>query len=212
MNILFSHLSPEYQELKLPLTNGAYWYSKELIESILPKIKTERPFVTINMNGHCADNAIVFIHNNDHPERYEWLRRYKNLILICSKIETLNTIIELLPEAHTIYVPMSIDTTYVKKFKAKRKTKNKCYFGRTATVPKDLPEDVTILGSMDREKALTEVGKYKTVYACGRCLLEAKCLGCKTVNVSRYRGSEELIDNKKIIPILQKFINEIDGV
>ena len=180
MNLYFSHLSQEYLDLHLPRTNGAYWYSKEFVENIIPKIKTNRPFVTINLPPFCCDNAIVLIHNNLQPERYEWLKQFKNLICLCSKFEPLAILTELLPKAHIVYLPMSIDSDYVKKFKAKRKTKNKCYFGRMATVPKNLPEDAKILGNHPREELLKEVAKYKTVYATGRCLLEAKCLGCKT--------------------------------
>lgn len=212
MDIYFSHLSPEYKALNLPKTNGAYWYSKELIENILPKIKTERPFVTINLRPFCLDNAIVFIHNNIDQSGYEWLKGYKNLICLCSKIKALCNLVEMLPKAHIVYLPMSIDTSYVKQFKAKRKTKSTCYFGRLATVPKNLPKDVKILGNNEREASLKEVAKYKTVYATGRCLLEAKCLGCKTISTSEQTGSEELLDNKDAIKLLQKIINEIDGV
>ena len=212
MNLYFSHLSPEYKALNLSKTNGAYWYSKELAENILPKIKTNRPFVTINLNPFCIDNAIVFIHNNLDQSGYEWLKQYKNLICLCSKIETVCNLIEILPKAHIVYLPMSIDTNYIKQFKAKRKTKQACYFGRGATVPHNLPENVKILGTGEREASLKEVAKYKTVYARGRCLLEAKCLGCNTVNTSERTGSEELLDNKDAIKLLQKIINEIDGV
>ena len=212
MNIYFSHESPEYKALNLTKTNGAYWYSKELKENILPKIKTKRPFVTVNMQGHCCDDAIVIIHNNLDQSNYEWLKDYKNLICVCSRIETVVKLVEMLPKAHIVYLPMSIDTEYVKKFKAKRKTKNKCYFGRLATVPADLPKDVKVLGNHPREELLKDVAKYKTVYATGRCLLEAKCLGCKTINISEQTGIEDIVDNKEAIKLLQQIINEIDGV
>lgn len=210
MKIYFSHLSEEYKKRRIGTYNGAYWYSKELVENILPKIKSDRSAITINMDSYCEDNAVVFIHNNDNPKRYEWLQKYKNLILICSKYETLATIIEIMPKAHVVYLPLSIDTTYVKQFKAKRKTKNKCYIGRPSTAPENLPKDVKVLGIMERDKMLAEAAKYKIAYATGRCLLEAKCLGLKTVNTSKYTGSEELLDNKKVIPMLQKLLNEID--
>lgn len=212
MNLYFSHLSPEYQKLNLPHINGAYWYSCELVENILPNIKTKRPFVTINLPEFCSDYAIVFIHNNLSQKNYEWLTKYKKLICLCSKLETLKHIVEMLPKAHTVYFPLSIDTEYVKKFKAKRKTRNACYAGRLGTAPDNLPKDLTIIGNLPREELLTEMAKYKTVYATGRCLLEAKCLGCKTINTSAQQGSEELLDNKDAIKILQNIINEIDGV
>lgn len=212
MNLYFSHLSSEYKALNLPHINGAYWYSKELAENILPHIKTDRPFVTINVPEHCCDRAIVFIHNNLDQRNYTWLSQYKKLICLCSKMETLINIINMLPKANSVYFPLSIDTNYVKQFKAKRKTKSACYAGRLGTAPNNLPEDLTIIGNLPREQLLKEMAKYKTVYATGRCLLEAKCLGCKTVNTSAQQGSEELLDNKDAIKILQNIINEIDGV
>lgn len=212
MKIYFSHLSPEYKKLNLPYQNGAYWYSVELCENILPKIKTNRRAVTINMDGYCEDNAIVFIHNNDNPYRYDWLGKYKSLILVCSKYETLASVIEILPKAHVIYLPLSIDTDYVKQFKAKRKYNKACFMGRLCKKPEELPDETEIYGNLPREELLKKVAKCKTVYATARCLLEAKCLGCNAIETGIQHGSEELLDNKDVIPMLQKLINEIDQV
>ena len=92
---IISHLSPEYLNLKIPHNNGAYYYSKELLENIVPHIKTKRNWILINAEGKCYDNSIVIIHNNKNPERYEWLKQYKNLILVCSQPHTLATLIEM---------------------------------------------------------------------------------------------------------------------
>ena len=215
--MIFSHLSPEYKALKIPHGNGAFYYSKEICERIIPKIKTDRNWVTINVEPNCWDNSIVFIHNNKKPERYEWLKNYKNLILVCSQIKTLKFMQDLLPKTHSILIPLSVDVEYVKQFKAKRKTKNCCYFGRLEKMPKDLKEkgvDVIEGETSDRDELLKKVAIYKNVYAIGRCAIEAKILGC---NVTSHKGEYvntkfDIIDNEDIIPELQRLINEIDEV
>lgn len=190
-------------------TNGAYWYSKEFVERIIPKIKTDRPFVTINVKEECMDDAIVVIHNNAHPERYTWLSPYKNLILLCSKINTLKVVCEMFPQFHCVYLPMSVDKKYIEKFKVPKKTKKACYFGRLVKCPPEIMEDDKIdkVGNMEREALLKEVAKYRTVYGVGRCAIEARILGAKVYSDEDY----PVLDNLDVVPILQRFINEIDG-
>lgn len=217
---IFSHLSKEYIEYckkyNINTNNGAYYYSKEIYNNIIPHIKTKRNWVLLNIPGCCYDNSIVFIHNNKNPERYEWLKEYKNLILICSNINTLKFMIEMMPKTHCILIPLSIDTKYVEQFKVKRKTKDTAYFGRLEKCPSEILADSTIdkIYGVNREKILKTVAKYKNVYSIGRCALEAKCLNCK---VKSHRGEYKnidfkLLDNSEIIPLLQRLINEIDGV
>ena len=64
--------------------NGAFYYSKEIVANIIPNVKTDRNWITVNVQGAGADHAIVFIHNNLHPENYDWLQTYgyKDLILV----------------------------------------------------------------------------------------------------------------------------------
>lgn len=211
---IISHLSPEWINLNIPHTNGAYWYSKEILEKIVPNIKTDRNWVLINAEHTCMDHSIVFIHNNAHPERYEWLAPFKDLILVCSTVKTLKTMIEMFPKAHSILIPLSIDVEYVKQFKPKRKTKKVCYYGRLEKCPKSLMEnnDVIKLGDGERDKLLKELGKFKTVYAIGRCALEALALGCDVLShEGEYEGVEfTLLDNKEVVPELQRLLNEID--
>lgn len=213
---IYSHLSPEWINLNIPHTNGAYWYSKELLERVIPKIKTKRDWVLINAEHQCSDHSIVFIHNNAHPERYEWLAPYKDLILVCSTNKTLETMIEMYPKYHCIFIPLSIDIDYVKQFKAKRKTKKVCYYGRLEKCPEEIMEDDTIdkLGDGERDEMLKQVSKYKKVYAIGRCNLEAQALGCEVKShQGEYEGvTFELKDNTEIIPDLQRILNEIDNI
>lgn len=215
MTEIISHLSPEWIKLKIPHTNGAFWYSKEILERIVPKIKTDRNWVLINAEHNCLDYSIVFIHNNAYPERYEWLKDYKDLILVCSTTKTLETMIEMFPKAHSIFIPLSIDTEYVKKFKAKRKTKKTCYYGRLEKCPTSILEDDSIvkIGDGERDKLLKEVAKFKTVYAIGRCALEALALGADVIaHEGEYEGMTfKLLDNLDVVPDLQRLLNEIDG-
>ena len=212
---IISHESPEYLKLPISHDNGAFFYSKEMFENVVPYIKTDRNWILINAENQCFDHSIVLIHNNAHPERYEWLTPYRDLILVCSTIKTLKTLIEMFPHQHCIFIPLSIDTNYVKKFKAKRKTRDVAYFGRLEKIPKEIAEDPSIdkIFGTDREKILKELSKYRKVYAIGRCALEAKCLGCEVEShAGEYEGVEfELIDNKEIIPELQRILDEIDG-
>ena len=212
--MIFSHLNQEWKDTHVGTNNGAYWYSKELLENIVPKIKTDRNWVLINVDNQCADHSIVFIHNNANPERYFWLSDYHDLILVCSQIKTLQFLVEMLPQFHTVYLPLSIDTNYVKKFKTK-KTKDWAYFGRECKCPDEIKySGVDLIYGKNRDEQLKKVAKYKNVYAIGRCALEAKCLGCKTVS---HRGEYEntdfkLLDNSEVIPMLQKIIDEIDVI
>ena len=220
MNKIFSHLSPEYVEYcqinNIIPDNGAFYYSREILDNIIPKIKTKRNWVLVNIPGCCYDNSIVFIHNNKNPERYWWLENFKNLVIVCSNYKTLRFMCELFPKFHCILIPLSIDTEYVKQFKAKRKINKTAYYGRLEKCPQEILEDETIIKiyGKDREKNLKEVAKYKTVYSIGRCQLEAKCLGCKVIS---HEGEYEniywnLLDNKDVILELQRLLNEIDGV
>lgn len=213
---IFSHLSPEYLELNIPHDNGAYYYSKEIYENIIPKIKTKRDWCLINVKNQCTDGVIVFIHNNKNPERYDWLAGYKDLILICSQPKTLAFMIEMYPKFHCILIPLSIDVKYVKQFKPKRKTKDTCYFGRIVKCPEEiyLNDKIDKISGENRDETLKIVGKYKNCYAIGRCALEAKALGC---NVIPHEGEYEnvdfkLLDNSEVIPELQRLLNEIDGI
>lgn len=214
--MIFSHLNQEWKDTHVGIANGAYYYSKELLDNIVPYIKTNRNWVLINVDNQCKDNSIVFIHNNKEPERYIYLNNYKNLIVVCSQIKTLRKIIKILPKANCVYLPLSIDTEYVKKFKAKRKTKEVAYFGREVKCPEKIKnnEKIDKIYNKPREELLKQVSKYKKVYAIGRCALEAKCLGCEVLH---HEGEYEnidfnLLDNKEVIPMLQRFINEIDGI
>ena len=191
--------------------NGAYYYSQEIVANIIPLVKTNRSWVTINAPSQCEDGAIVFIHNNLDTSLYDWMRNYKDLILVCGIPETCEKVAHL---GTPIYVPISIDVEEVKEHKVKKKTKDTCFVGRKMKRTFKLPDDIDYLEGMPRELLLDELAKYKKAYAVGRCALEAKVLGCEILTYDdRFPDPEiwQVIDNKDAAKILQSKLDEIDG-
>ncbi len=206
--MVISHKHPAYirkwQKAGKNKYNGAYYYSKEIVENIIPRLKTDRNFITVNVEGVGCDHAVVFIHNNLHPGRYDWLSRYKDLILVCGIPETVEKVAHL---GKAIYLPLSVDVEYVKKFAVKEKTRDTAFVGRPAKRKGvTLPEGIDILENMSRDQLLTEMAKYREVHAVGRCAIEAKILKCRLKaydprfpKVSRWKP----LDNAKAAEMLQ---------
>lgn len=194
--------------------NGAYYYSKEIVENIIPNVKTDRNWVTVNLPGHGLEHAIFFIHNNLHPENYNWLNRYgyKDLILVCGVPETCEKVAHL---GKAIYLPLSIDVAAVKAYKVPEKTKDTCFCGRpTKRRGIDFPDGIDYLEGLPREEMLAQLAQYKTAYAVGRCALEAKALGCRLKAYDpRYPKVSvwKVLDNRDAAKILQQKLDEIDG-
>jgi len=196
--------------------NGAFYYSKEIVKYIIPNVETKRNWLTIRVDDLCMDNSIVFIHNNLHPERYEYLRGYKDLILVCGVQETCDKVKHL---GTPIYLPLSIDVEYVKQFKLPKEERHgACYVGRPykrTYSGVDIPEGVDIIEGIKRQEMLPLMAKYETVYAVGRTAIEAKALGCKLKaydprfpKVSRWK----VLDNRDAAKMLQKELDAIDGL
>lgn len=193
--------------------NGAYYYSQEICENIIPLVDTTRNWITVNAKGAGCNHAIVFIHNNLHPENYDWLGRYgyKDLVLVCGMPETCEKVAHL---GTPIYLPLSIDVEYVKSFKTD-KTRKIAYAGRRAKRRNaNLPKGIDYVEGVKREDFLRKVAKYETVYAVGRSAIEAKALGCKLKAYDpRYPKVSvwKVLDNKAAAKILQAKLDEIDG-
>lgn len=193
--------------------NGAYYYAKEIEQNIIPNVQTDRNWVLVNIPPYGADHAIVFIHNNLHPENYEWLKKYNDLILVCGVEETCDKVKHL---GTPIYLPLSVDVDYVKQFKLpKSERQGIAYVGRPAKkFGFEFPEGTDMIEGLPRDALLEKMAHYETVYAVGRTAIEAKCLGCKLKayddrypKVSKWKS----FDNKKAAKILQEKLNEIDG-
>lgn len=213
--MIIDHRHPRYkqrwQAVGKNKFNGAYYYSKEIVANIIPNVKTDRNWITVNLPGVGCDHSIVFIHNNLHPENYDWLSGYKDIVLVCGIPETVDKVKHL---GHAIYLPLSIDTEYVKAFRTE-KTKGAAFAGRPSKRNGiEIPQGVDILEGLPRKTLLEEMAKYETIYAVGRTAIEAKCLRCKLKaydprfpKVSRWK----VLDNKEAAKILQNELDKIDG-
>lgn len=192
--------------------NGAYYYSKEITDNIIPNVETDRNWVLVNIPGQAFDHSIVFIHNNLHPENYEWLKAYKDLVLVCGIPETVEKVKHL---GEAIYIPLSIDVEYVKRFKKDVKKKGAAYVGRKSKA-KDyiLPEGIKMIGGIPREELLKIMNGFETVYGIGRIAIEARALNCNVAPCDpRFPDPSfwKVVDNKEAATMLQKELNRIDG-
>ena len=191
--------------------NGAFYYSQEIVKNIIPNVKTDRNWVTINIHDFAYDHAIVFIHNNMHPEFYDWLNKFDDLILVCGIGETCKKVKHL---GKAIYLPLSVDVEYVKTFRTEQ-TKDTAFVGRKAKRKSvTFPQGTAYLESMPRDDLLKKMAEYKNVYAVGRTAIEAKVLGCKILpydprfpDPRRWR----IVDNLEASQILQEKLDKIDG-
>lgn len=221
--IIVSHETPEYVEKRNSLlfgkNNGAYWYSREICENIAPKVKTSRPWVTLNLKGQAADHAIVFIHRNtEHEANLGWLREYKDLVLVVSSHVTERWANESMPEAKCLFLPLSVDTAYVKQFMAEKKNRDTCYAGnrwffQAENICRNVPYGTPKFTNLEREELLQAIAPYKKCYAIGRTALEAKILGCQILPFDdRYPNPEfwQVYDNAEAAIMLQDMLNEID--
>lgn len=214
---MITHLHPGYIKLRNQIKNGKYngcwYYSKEILENIVPRIKTERDWNTVgrDLDG-MHDGMIVFLHDNSTPWNYEWLHNYKDLVLVCSSQYTKDSVKY---SGKTILLPMSVDTEYVKRFRCE-KEKETCIVGNfwvRANVRTKIPDDVDILSGLPREELLRELAKYRKAYAIDRCAIEAKVLGCELLPLeTRYSVDNvgQVLDNRDAAKILQSELDKLD--
>lgn len=194
--------------------NGAFYYSKEIVKNIIPLVETDRNWVTIKVDEIALDHSIIFIHNNLHPERYNFLSKYNDLILVCGIPETCRKLSHL---GKTIYLPLSVDIDYVKQFKLPEEEQGGvCYVGRKNKTKYNgihLPSDIDYISGLKRELLLPKLAHYKEAYAVGRTAIEAKILGLKILPFDpRYPNPNiwQPFDNKEAAKLLQKKLNKID--
>ena len=199
--------------------NGAYYYSKEIVENIIPNVETWRPWDTMGMRHlRSADHAIVFLHHCRNWDKvYGWLRRYRDQIYVCSTMPTYEWAINGGHKA--IFLPLSVDVDYVKKSKT-RKTKGACYAGNRWAFKRkyeneNIPEDVDFPPpNLPREELLKFIAPYRELYAIGRCAIEGKVLGCKIkpfYPVYPDPDYWQILDNKDAAKILQRELDLLDS-
>lgn len=219
--MIVDHTNPDYVKKRNSLTggnkfNGAYYYSREIVKNIIPHVKTDRNWVTIRLSDTpIPDHSIVFIHNNRNPNYYEFLRKYKDLILVCGLEKTVENM-QFFGKA--IYLSLSIDVAYVKRFRVEEKTKEMAFAGRMIKISKmyhaPVPKECDILTNMPQNKLLKAMADYKKVYCTGRTALQAKVLGCEIgVHDPNFRDPHiwKVIDNRDAAKMLQYEIDKIDG-
>lgn len=194
--------------------NGAYYYAKEIEANIIPNVQTDRNWVLVNVEGEGFDHSIVFVHNNLHPEIYRWLKRYKDLVLVCGVRETCA---KMHGFGTPVYLPLSVDVPYVESFRCE-KDKETAYVGRSSKrygegSSTKFDHSVALLEDMPREQLLSEMARYKRVFAVGRCAIEAKVLGCEVLPYDpRYPDPSvwRVLDNREAAKMLQAGIDGID--
>ena len=197
--------------------NGAYYYSQEICRYIIPSVRTGRNWVTINIPGVGVDHAIVFIHNNLHPEHYDWLSQYDDLILVCGVPETCEKVSHL---GKAIYLPLSVKVSEVEKYK-REKDREVAYIGRKGkrlNIP--FPVHTDFIEGLPRDMFLTEVARYRKVYAIGRAAIEAKILSdIKTGEETEILPYDErfpdptvwkVVDSGEAAKMLQAKLNEVE--
>lgn len=223
--MIIDHTHPGYIKLRRKTGkgkfNGCYYYSKEIVKNIIPRVDTWRDWNTVgkDLEG-MRDHMIVFLHDNSTPWNYKWLKKYDDLVLVCSSKYTADSVKYF---GHIVILPMSVDVAYVSKFKTK-KTKDTCFVGNiwvrqnirsiANAKPGALPGKVDFFSSLPRTKLLRELAKYKKAYAIDRCAIEAKVLGCELLELdTRYSVDNvgQVLDSKDAAVILQRELDKIDG-
>lgn len=216
--MIVDHTHPNYVKKRRNIRkgdkyNGAYYYSKEIVKNIIPNVVTDRKWITVNV-PHLEgdfDHSIVFIHNNRNPNYYEWLRKYKDVILVCG---IPNTAENMRFFGTPIYLPLSVDVKQVERYKTVIKDKLIAFAGRRTKLNNRVPSFADILTDMCQSSLLREMARYYEIYAVGRTAIQAKILGCKIkVYDERYPDPNfwKIVDNKDAAKMLQYEIDKIDG-
>lgn len=216
--MIIDHTHPEYKERRnrqgFSKYNGAYYYSKDIVKYIIPNVKTDRNWVTVRMEGlEHPEHSIVFIHNNRNPNYYEYLRKYKDMVLVTSVQNTYDNMKFFSDKV--VLLPLSLDIKSVEKYKVKNKTKEIAFAGRRLKINNRVPSECDILTDMSQSQLIKEMAKYKKIYAVGRTAIQARILGCEIgVYDSMYPDPRlwKPIDCLDAAKMLQKMLDEIDGV
>lgn len=212
--MIIDHTNRFYSNI---LPNGALIYSMHIVKNIIPKVKTKRNWVTIDCH-QCCDDAIVFIHSNVDFERYEYLRKYKNLILVASQEYTVQELKKRKLADHVIYLPLSVDTGELRKYKNQKphNREGTCYAGRPDKPYVEglrLHKNIDMLTGLTHPDMLRRLNNYKYCYAVGITAIEAKFMGCTLLPFDkRYPDTRiwKIIDGEYAAKLLQNKLDKID--
>ena len=93
------------------------------------------------------------------------------------------------------------------------KTEEVAFAGRSEKKTKAIPKNTPCIEDVNRYDFLTEMAKFKQIYAVGRAAIEAKVLGCEVLPYDE-RFPDPAIwsvyDNSEVIEMLQKALDDID--
>lgn len=215
--MIISHEHPEYQKIRNKAqhkNHGCWFYSNEIVDNIIPRVKTWRNWNTVGRDlPGMGDHFIVFLHDNSTPWNYAWLKKYKDLVLVCSSKYTMDSVKF---SGRTVFLPMNIDTEYVKQFIVPEKTKDTCFYGNPWVLENSnttLVDGTEMISNMPREDALKEVAKYEWCYAIDRCAQEAITLGCRLAHIETRYGCDnykKVLDNREAAKILQEELDKLE--
>lgn len=216
--MIINHLEPHYASKrrchKDQKYNGAYYYSKDICKYIIPNVKTDRTWVTVrvpeaNVN---LNHSIVFIHNNRNPNYYTYLRDYKDVICVCS---TKHTYENMKFFGNPVYLPLSVNVESIKKFRLKKQDREMAFAGRCIKITNKVPSRADILTDMPQSDLLREMAHYQKIFAVGRTAIQAKILGAEVLPYDNLYPDPkvwQILDCKDAAKMLQKMLDEIDGV
>lgn len=213
--MIVDHDSPAYRQrwnaAGANRFNGAFYYSKEIRKFIIPRVDTDRNWVLVNQKGEAFDHSIVFVHNNLHPENYDWLADYDDLVLVCGIEGTCAKVAHL---GRAIYLPLSVDVSYVEQFRCE-KSEDTAFVGRPSKrLCHAFDHGTDIVTGMPRTRLLPTMAKYRRIYAVGRTAIEARILGCEILPYDpRFPDPSvwRVVDCADAAAMLQEMLDEIDG-
>lgn len=212
---VYSHEMPAYRARhdRLPpgdRDNGAWWYSHEIVDRMVPAVETDRPWVTVNYLGACEDRAIVFVHANDNPPIYSWLRDFRDLVMVCSTERACRWAASL---GTPVLLPLSVDLAEVRSH-ARPKDRDVAWCGRAERRHEHyVPDGIDLVEGLPRARFLDEMARYLRVYAVDRCAVEAKALGCEVIRCpgGPDPGQWRVLDTLDAAAMLQDELDRIDG-
>ena len=216
---VISHKDEAYKWRRMMLGenayNGAYYYSQELTDYIIPNVKTDRSWITINYGAGC-DHSVLIVHDNVMFERtYDYMRKYDDVIYVVSLPDMIERAEKF---GRVIYLPMSVDVEYVKTFRRK-KDRDTAFCGRTEWMRRSshdgggISDTADVISGLPRTQFLQEMARYRNVYAVCRVAIEAKVLGCNVLPMHpRFPNPDifEVIDNSEAAMMLQTELDKID--
>ena len=114
-----------------------------------------------------------------------------------------------------VFLPMSVDVEYVKQFR-REKDRDICFAGRMEKCTDELRYTpwLDFISECSREKLLTEMARYRRVYAIDRVAIEAKILGCEVLPYDKRFPDPDfwrVIDSREAAVMLQDILDKVDA-